>query len=651
MRAQNSADVLQTASIIYLSLSTIMKPLLTILILLFTTINCFSQNREIDSLKKNYLQSEIDTVKLQALTDLNWAYLYIDTKEAKRYALFELALATKIGNIKYTAQAYNDLGISYYRSGELDTALQNNLKALDIRKKLKVKKDIASSLSKIGTIYTEVGKYSEAIETAFQVLKIYEELNLVRYQGLVLNNIAINYERLHNNEKSFYYAEKALTIGLKENDKHEIGTAYYSLGNAHYDLKKHKQATECFSKAADFFNVTGDKQGEAAVYNAQALLFRALNKNEDALVYYKKAYTISLDEKNKIDVELYSQNMSWTLIDLKKYSDAFFYIETNSKSIDKTNYSRLLINYKQLATIYALINKGDSSKLYIEKFASLNDSIYSKNSSLQITDAEKKYETQKKEAENKLLLQQNNIKTLENEKSKQTILLLIGAIILACIIVFWQLSLARIKKQKRLLDSEKKLQHDRERISRDLHDNVGGQLSYVMFSLEAKEEPTKEQRQEKATTLANALRSVTSNLRETIWALNKDKLTIQDISDKLKVYSQNMFAYTTIKLKFEEHIEVDNNLEPSFALHLFRICQEIINNAFKHANASELIIEVWKQENIKISITDNGIGFNANSNQNHSHGLANLKNRAAEINATLTINSVINKGTCITLIV
>ena len=133
--------------------------------------------------------------------------------------------------------------------------------------------------------------------------------------------------------------------------------------------------------------------------------------------------------------------------------------------------------------------------------------------------------------------------------------------------------------------------------------------------------------------------------------MNQEKLTVQDISDKLKTYTRNIFSYSDTKIKFEEFIENDEALNPAFALNLFRICQEVINNVFKHANASELIITITKDKKTTIVIADNGIGFTKELASMESYGLTNLKVRADEINASLSINSEIHKGTKITLVV
>jgi signal transduction histidine kinase len=291
-------------------------------------------------------------------------------------------------------------------------------------------------------------------------------------------------------------------------------------------------------------------------------------------------------------------------------------------------------------------------------YSLINDSILNEENIKQIAEMQTKYDSEKKEAENQTLHQQNAIKTLELENNaekikvkNQTIFILVGAIVIVLVIVLWQISLARIKKQKRELETEKKLQQDRERISRDLHDNVGGQLSYVLFSLEGDEEAAADKRKEKSASLAAAVRSVTGSLRETIWALNQENLTLKDLSDKLKLYTRNIFSYTDIKIRFEETIEKDEALSPSFALNLFRICQEIINNVFKHARATELHVSITRNEKTTVVITDNGVGFEAANSKKENFGMANLKKRADEIGAVLTLVSTPGHGTQITLVV
>jgi signal transduction histidine kinase len=622
-----------------------------ILVLMLLVQFCFSQNRETDSLKKVYLQSPTDTVKLQALSDLNWAYLLEDAVQAKNYAFKELSLAKKIQHKQFIAQAYNDIGLAYLRLGLQDSALAVFNVSLDLRKNLNSKALVASSLSKISAIEQIRGNYNEALKLEFEALRFYGELKNTNNEAMTLNNISSAYEKLNDPSKAIKYAEMALQIHLTNNNENELGSAYFNIGNCSMELFDFVKAKASFNKALFYSDKVGNKQNMAYCYSGLAVLEKHSNDFAKSLEFLYKAYDISISENNKTDIESFREQIIWVLMDLKKYDDAKLLAIKNLRSLDFTLKPRLLINYKQLAEIYALTNKGDSSRIYLEKFSALNDSIYSENNSIQIANAEKKYETEKKETEKKILIQQNNIATVENENNKKTIFILIILILLAFLVLLWQVSLTSIKKQKRALETEKKIQHDRERISRDLHDNVGGQLSYVLFSLEANEEESAEKRKKKADDLAIVLRGITGNLRETIWALNQEALTLKNISDKLKIYSRTIFLHSDTKIKFDETIEFDEALDSGQALNLFRICQEIINNVFKHAKATELKISINKSSKINITITDNGVGFDKVMLPGDNFGLSNIQKRANEINAQLIISTVLDKGTIIRVIV
>lgn len=109
----------------------------------------------------------------------------------------------------------------------------------------------------------------------------------------------------------------------------------------------------------------------------------------------------------------------------------------------------------------------------------------------------------------------------------------------------------------------------------------------------------------------------------------------------------------TIKVTFDETIDVNNMLSPSVALNLFRVCQEAFNNCLKHAVCSQITIAFKSASNntFTFTITDNGKGFDVQGGSKNNHyGLLNMQARAQECCATLTINSVVGQGTTLTLV-
>ncbi|RYZ50615.1 MAG: hypothetical protein EOP49_13620, partial [Sphingobacteriales bacterium] len=208
------------------------------------------------------------------------------------------------------------------------------------------------------------------------------------------------------------------------------------------------------------------------------------------------------------------------------------------------------------------------------------------------------------------------------------------------------------KRQIRTLELQQKIQLERERISRDLHDAVGTQLSLVSNNIEWVTHPLKDlsetEKTEKLQFANTTARDIIATLRETIWALNKEIITYEGFSDKLKGFIQKqLMLYPHIQLNYTEQLGDGIELGPSEALNLFRICQEVIANSLKYAQASMLDIQLKNEQGkYQVIIVDNGIGFDPESVDTElQNGLENIRYRAGDIDARLKLDSVPGKGT------
>ena len=376
-----------------------------------------SQTREIDSLQKIVRSNVKDTIKLQALTDLNWTLLNGNIERSKEVAFQELTLATKINNQTWIAQGFNDIGISCYKLGMLDSALWYYNKSLIIRKKLGVKLAIGSSLSKIGLIYFELAEFNDALKNQLNALRIFEEYDDNNKVAMTYNNISQIYYKLKQPLKEVEYGEKALAIHLRNNNDYQAAEVYGNLANTYRQMGNSKKSVEYFNKALPVFIQYGDRIGEASIYSGLAINLRLDFKDLEALDLYKKAYNISLEEKDKLGIELYGHNISCVLTDLKRFPEALAYSLASLNSTEKNNKNQLLLTYRQLATIYAYTNKGTEADYYLTKFSDLKDSVYSKNTGIQIAEMETKYDVEKKDLQ---LLAKN--KEIEKEKAQRNLI-------------------------------------------------------------------------------------------------------------------------------------------------------------------------------------------------------------------------------------
>lgn len=202
----------------------------------------------------------------------------------------------------------------------------------------------------------------------------------------------------------------------------------------------------------------------------------------------------------------------------------------------------------------------------------------------------------------------------------------------------------RLNRKNRELEVLKQVQEERERISRDLHDHVGAQITYMITKLDHIQfkAPTQEELLPRLEVISNQARSTMQLLRETIWAIRKEQVTIPEFVQKLKEYLSQMFTgfdHMTYELNAFEPLS-DNTLKPIKALNTFRIIQEAVTNSTKYSGGTSVSIRISTTASLLIvEVSDNGKGFlNLSEESSSSHnGLENIRFRAEEMGAKLRL--------------
>jgi signal transduction histidine kinase/ligand-binding sensor domain-containing protein len=218
-----------------------------------------------------------------------------------------------------------------------------------------------------------------------------------------------------------------------------------------------------------------------------------------------------------------------------------------------------------------------------------------------------------------------------------------------------------IIRQRYLLKSKKlelkqQLATERERISRELHDNIGSQLSYISNNIDwLTETPgafSKEDALNRLSMVNDSAKNLIADLRETIWAMKRESITLDELSDKIKQFLQSQcILKPSMDLAITEKLERPYQLSPTEALNIFRTCQEAISNSIQHAEADKLEFSIHSSNTVEyaISITDNGKGFDLNKQFNSHYGIENMKHRTQESGANLEITTFPGKGTKIVI--
>ena len=197
------------------------------------------------------------------------------------------------------------------------------------------------------------------------------------------------------------------------------------------------------------------------------------------------------------------------------------------------------------------------------------------------------------------------------------------------LIPIWQYNRQLYIKKLREMQVQHEIQHERERISRDLHDNLGAYAAAISVNVSKVKDDTHGSKMMEE--LQHNSQAIVTQLNDTIWALNREAISLTAISDRFKIFLQKIQpSYQQIIFSIHEAIVIDINLSPANALHLFRIMQEAVNNAVRHSNCDHINISIESNSICEINITDDGDGIKNEAKKSSGNGLKNIKLRATE---------------------
>ncbi|WP_255069102.1 histidine kinase [Lacihabitans sp. LS3-19] len=196
-----------------------------------------------------------------------------------------------------------------------------------------------------------------------------------------------------------------------------------------------------------------------------------------------------------------------------------------------------------------------------------------------------------------------------------------------------------------------KMQQLRNKISSDLHDEVGSNLSSIAIYTQVLKKGLKDSNLlpilDKIT--ANSKESVTL-MQDTVWALNPNNDSPERLFKRIEAYAREVLSEKNISYFQQTDIPMEKvKLDMEDRKNLYLILKEGINNIAKHAEATKASLEVSeKNQKIIFTLTDNGVGFEIDQ-KTEGNGLRNFKERAEESNFELKIESDAGKGTILSI--
>lgn len=624
---------------------------LIVLILFLHGSTCHATN--IDSLRAVVKTSKNDSLRLDANNKLIWQYLFSDSEKARLLIQKSERIASK-GGLEYGWVDLQGIHAIYFDlNGKKDSALFYFDRAYKEAKRHKFIEQESFALSNLGMYHWNQGNNEKALSYFFKAVRLADKIDDPRFKdkSSLYNNIGLIYQELKLEEKALKYHQRALKQRIQLNNLSGIARSYNNIGICFENLGRFGLAMNYFNKGLKVALETNDLTIYYQLKNGIATVKLLEGEHIDALKLFKESLnrpsTVPFSNLDRISTY---NNLAHTFILLKEPDSSLYYanlaLQFQDKNLDiKVNFPEL---YEWKGQAYFMKGDVDLGSAYLDTFSSITLQKFNDKSAKYLQELEVEFESEKREkklAEKQIEIQKRN-----------NIILLISALLVITCIIFLQYYLRKSAKNKKLLlekelsqarleiEAKEQLYSQRLEISRDLHDNIGSQLTFISSSVDQLEpkESSDESYSEKLENLRFFIKQVFQELRDTVWAMNQAAITGEDLHERIirLVEQVNLSqAETRIQLKVESNSLSAFELSSKACVNLLAIVKEALNNAVKHANSKEIKVMIDVRMNqLEVEIIDNGKGFNSES-QVEGFGLENMRRRAKSIGGEFDLKS------------
>lgn len=648
-----------------------LKPIILMMIL-FISCQIHAQKKEvIDSLWNKYRTSENDSIKLKAANYLAFHYIFKTPTRADSIITSATTYAKQTQQNFGLTELTNIRGIYYDVLGQKDSSKVYFEKALALSQKFEYPKIGVMCINNLGMFCWNNGEFKEALDYFYQALDFSRTHNPENEGGrdTYYNNIGLIYQELQQFEKAIEFHDKALKIRLEYDRTKDMAGSYNNLAICYKNLGQLEKAEKYINLAIDYAKEANQPR---LVYQFHDTLGNILNlqgKYKQAEEAYLVALRLPEDYTNKVIAQFKTLP---NIIDVYYNTNQFEKAQNAIAEADNLiKQDSTLFNYSEsfyinAAKIYYALQQPEKANAYFKNYEKVKDSLFSKENAQALADVEVKLKTKEKEAE----LAQTKSELLEKElKVRQQNLIIYGslsALVILIVLGYFIIKSKQLKNQKLQQEAElrtalakielkNQLEEQRLRISRDLHDNIGSQLTFVISSLQTlqyQKRTKKEDIKAKLSQISLFTQQTIHELRDTIWAMNKEEIPLSDLIDRLNNFISRLDIQENLSLSISDDLksEIDTMVFNAInGIQLYRIIQESINNAVKHAEAKNIKINFnYKSQHLEVKINDDGQGFDLEQTQK-GNGLNNMEKRANRLKADLKIHSKKEKGTTVTL--
>lgn len=611
-------------------------------------------------------------------------YISFDTVKARDHLQKGLALADKSGDNMgsgmyhlYTSYLLCNKGMYKEGLAAFEKAAGYFTKFISDKKITRAEKAAAEALLldaelSQGNVYLELYDYEKALSVFWKVLKLSEQTDFPEKDAAIAvtyQSIALAYYHRAQYQTALQYYLTAVPYAQKSGNQRMAAESNIYAAMCYTLVRKYDSSALLLHRAEPVVLQSADAVLKTSFFARRAELYRFTEKWQDAVDNYDTAIQYAKATSNIYMQATFAHAKARCLLKLQRITEArkegMKALEL-ARSIDKKR--EILESQKVLSMVEAAAGDYAAAYAYSEQYNTGNDSLHATDLTEKIQLLDKKYQSALQEEKIGQLEKDKKIQELISRK-RQTINYILSFSVLALLVTGLLAIRNHLQKQKlqqhriNELETEKKLmateavlkgeEQERTRLAKDLHDGLGGMLSGIKYSLNTMKgnlimTPENAQGFERS---IDMLDSSIKEMRRVAHNMMPEVLLRYGLDAALKDYTTEINNSGIIKIIYQSMGTEKKGLEQSSLLALYRIVQELISNAIKHAAASEVLVQIfWESGKLVVNVEDNGTGFDPSIlDIAEGIGWKNIRSRVELLKGKADILSHPGKGTAVNI--
>ncbi|MEM7375412.1 MAG: sensor histidine kinase [Bacteroidota bacterium] len=637
-----------------------------------------SQTAELDSLKATLSVAESDSFLASSLAHIGIKHSLRSEKDsAEKYFRQGMILCQTLPGPQPTASLYKNFGTHFFLFGAYDSAECYYQAGLNRLKRNKLKGvEWANILLGLGNIASYRDDVQKAIDYWIEAAGLHDSLNVPIKNLKVFANLGSAFSMLQHFDRSEYYFAKAIPLAEKKGDLRALTICYGGLGGIYEKQRRWAKADSCFQECLELAQQLKEARPYRLAYFGRGKILLGQERYEEAI----QQFQLSLQYASSN----YDQALAYLRIGMAQHQLGLYahadqsYLLAQQLFQEAGVIDNIIELWKHITENKVRQGDFEAAFEYFQRYYRKADSMAQEKSKQRYEEVETKFRTEQQKLENLRLQSANTQQKLELQhaqaQARQRLLLVVLLIGLLLGLLIGFVLYRRSTEQKRRIAEQaaqlhrRQIEHlqqtqkiaamqamvagqetERHRLARDLHDSLGGLLSSVQLNFARSAENRLESQEDESFSKAMLLlQKASKEIRDTAHNLMPANLMNFGLIAALEDFFEEINFAETLSIEFQPY-GMDSRLPDIYERSLYRIIQELLNNILKHAQAKEVLIQLFKKgDRLHLTVEDDGIGFDLDQVSQGPHfGLNTLRSRVDFLNGSLDIDSQPDKGTSI----